>query len=175
MKRIFVFILAVELFSMVAMAQSFTLKSEDVKNTATGEQVANVFGCKGQNLSPQLHWAGAPAATKGFAITIFDKDAPRQGGFWHWVVYNIPATASSLKSGASNSLPPGAFNGLNDAGSFGYVGLCPPKGQRHEYIVTIYALKAKLPEMKDATPEKAASVIKNNSVGNASFSFFYQH
>lgn len=174
MKRVFISIIILQLFGMIAVAQSFSLKSEDVKGAVNVKFTANVFGCQGQNLSPQLRWEGAPAVTKYYAVTIFDKDAPRAGGFWHWLVYNIPSSVTMLKPGASNALPHGAISGLNDAGSFGYVGPCPPKGPRHEYIVTLYALKAKLPEAKEAKPQQLATQIKKNSIAKASFSFFYQ-
>ena len=51
------------------------------------EEIANVFGCKGVNISPSLSWSGAPADTKSFAITVYDPDAPTGSGFWHWVVF----------------------------------------------------------------------------------------
>lgn len=44
----------------VLSAQTFTLKSNDVGGQATQKQFANVFGCQGQNVSPQLSWENAP-------------------------------------------------------------------------------------------------------------------
>jgi phosphatidylethanolamine-binding protein (PEBP) family uncharacterized protein len=43
-------------------------------------QVANVFGCKGGDISPSLSWSGAPSDTKSFAITVYDPDAPTGSG-----------------------------------------------------------------------------------------------
>src|SRR5580698_220447 len=76
-----------------AQAQSMTLTSPDIKEggTIANEQVFKGFGCSGGNLSPALSWSGAPSATKSFALSIYDPDAPTGSGFWHWVVYNIPA------------------------------------------------------------------------------------
>ena len=50
----------------------------------------------GKNVSPALMWSGAPAATKQFALVMDDPDVPMPGGFVHWVVYKIPATAKGL-------------------------------------------------------------------------------
>ena len=108
----------------------------------------NGFGCRGQNLSPQLSWSGVPAGTKSFAINVYDPDAPTGSGWWHWVVFNIPANVSSLNEGASlKNMPQGAIESVTDFGSVGFGGFCPPKGDKaHRYIFTVYALKIeKLP------------------------------
>ena len=88
---------AVLAFSMLgaqaAFAQSMSLKSAEVSDGGAmkEEQVLNGFGCKGGNISPSLSWSGAPSATKSFAITNYGPDAPTGSGWWHWVVFNIPA------------------------------------------------------------------------------------
>jgi phosphatidylethanolamine-binding protein (PEBP) family uncharacterized protein len=66
------------------------------------ENVFNGSGCAGANISPEFHWSNAPSGTKSFAITIFDLDAPTGGGWWHWVVFNIPGTILELPAGAGN-------------------------------------------------------------------------
>ena len=78
--------------AQAAHAQSMSVKSAEVSDGSTikDEQVANVFGCKGGNISPSLSWSGAPSDAKSFAITVYDPDAPTGSGFWHWVVFNIP-------------------------------------------------------------------------------------
>ncbi|MDE1888197.1 MAG: YbhB/YbcL family Raf kinase inhibitor-like protein, partial [Gammaproteobacteria bacterium] len=74
-------------------AGGFTLTSPDIRDggTISMAQVFNGFSCKGQDISPALHWSGAPAGTQSFAVTIYDPDAPTGSGWWHWVVFNIPA------------------------------------------------------------------------------------
>src|SRR6202046_3637913 len=88
-----------------ANAQSMTLTSADIAEGATiaNEQVFKGFGCSGGNLSPALNWSGAPAATKSFAVSIYDPDAPTGSGWWHWVVFNIPAATTSLPKGAGDT------------------------------------------------------------------------
>ena len=113
-------------------ANALTLTSPDIKPNGkiSDEQVANVFGCEGKNVSPALSWSGAPKGTKSFAVSIYDPDAPTGSGFWHWVVVNIPADATSLAKGAGDpkaaALPVGALQTRTDFGVPGYGGPCPP-------------------------------------------------
>jgi len=108
-------------------------------NGAAQPKNAGFTACGGANVSPDLHWTGAPANTKSFAITEFDPDAPTGVGFWHWTVVNIPASVTSLDAGAA--LPAGAIAGLTDYGIAGYQGPCPPEGDGpHHYTFTVSAL-----------------------------------
>jgi Raf kinase inhibitor-like YbhB/YbcL family protein len=100
---------------------------------------ARFWGCTSAGVSPELSWAGAPAGTKSYVVTMFDPDAPTGSGFWHWVAWDIPATTTSLPTGAT--LPPGAISGENDGGTVGYTGPCPPAGDRtHHYEITVVAV-----------------------------------
>lgn len=154
MKKILVLVVLLSVtFSL--SAQTFTLKSNDVGGQATQKQFANTFGCKGENISPQLAWENAPAGTQSFAVTIYDKDAPTGSGFWHWVIFNIPTGVNELKSGAGdiskNLAPKEAIQIKTDAGTIGYMGPCPPPGAPHEYLITVFALKNKLELDQNAT------------------------
>src|SRR3954447_5856428 len=88
-----------------AQTSAFTLTSTDVHQgqKIASAQVFNGMGCTGNNSSPALEWRGAPAKTKSFAITAYDPDAPTGSGWWHWVVYNIPATATKLAAGGGRA------------------------------------------------------------------------
>ena len=98
-------------------AAGFTLTSAAFKNNAAVPEKYsfNAMGCTGENISPPLEWKNAPAGTKSFALMVHDPDAPTGSGWWHWVVYNIPADATSLPEGAggagSTTLPKGAVAG----------------------------------------------------------------
>ena len=87
------------------------------------ENVFNGSGCGGANVSPEFHWSGAPTGSKSFAITILDSDAPARGGWWHWVIFNIPETTSGLPAGAGNkgskALPPGSVECQHYSGETG--------------------------------------------------------
>ena len=106
--------------------------------------VFNGMGCNGQNISPALEWSNVPAGTKSFAVTMYDPDAPTGSGWWHWVMYNIPASTTGLVAGAGNgrNAPSGSAQGTTDFGTRGYGGPCPPVGDKpHHYHLTVFALK----------------------------------
>ena len=87
-----------------AAAQTMTLTSPDLASgTFATQYILNGFGCTGGNISPAVTWSNPPAGTKSFVLNVFDPDAPTGSGFWHWAVYNIPATATGLARGAGNS------------------------------------------------------------------------
>jgi Raf kinase inhibitor-like YbhB/YbcL family protein len=117
-------------------------------------------GCGGGNTSPQLSWSGAPPNTKSFVVTAFDPDAPTSTGFWHWVVYNIPATVTTLPAGAGANAAPvaGAGSGYTDFGFNHYGGPCPPTGDSpHHYIFTVYALD--VPKLEGASAKSTGAVV----------------
>lgn len=155
-------------------AHAFTLSSPDI--TAGGKiaaaQVFSAFGCKGGNVSPALAWSGAPAGTRSFALLMYDPDAPTGSGWWHWVLYNIPATATSLPAGAGdphkNLLPAGALQGRTDFGTPGYGGPCPPPGKPHHYHLWLYALKVERLEVPaDATAAYIGFNVRAQALGRA--------
>ena len=144
-------------WGMAANGQGMSLTSAEVKEggTLANEQVFKGFGCTGNNVSPSLSWSGAPSSTKSFAVSIYDPDAPTGSGWWHWVVFNIPANATSLPKGAgdakSTAMPKGAIQSRTDFGADGYGGPCPPPGDKpHHYQITVFAVDVdKLPDAKD--------------------------
>jgi Raf kinase inhibitor-like YbhB/YbcL family protein len=146
----------------------FIVSSTNVKSGST-MALAQVLGsCNGQNISPALNWSGEPAGTQSFALTMVDSDARNGKGWWHWSVFNIPASVHALAAGAasegSKDLPAGAIQGRTDFGFSHYGGPCPPVGDHaHHYEITVYALK--VPSlMLDATASGAqvgASLVPN--------------
>ena len=126
---------------------TFELTSEDITDgqPLKGDQVSGIMGAGGHDNSPQLSWSGFPEATKSFAVTVFDPDAPTASGFWHWAVANIPASTTTLAPGAGDDggtgLPHGTVTLKSDAGLARYVGAAPPAGHGpHRYFVAVHAL-----------------------------------
>lgn len=175
--RQFMLLVSLAILSNLAIAQQFELSSPTIKpdSTLTQEQVFNGFGCAGQNLSPVLQWTAGPAETKSYALTVYDPDAPTGSGWWHWVVYNIPAGTTDLQAGAGDvsgqKLPAGALQGRTDFGTQAFGGACPPEGDKpHHYIFTVYALKIEKIEVPvDSTAAMIGFMINANAVGKASF------
>jgi len=162
-------------------AGPFALSSADVKPGAriADKHVFNAFGCTGGNVSPALEWKNAPAGTKSFAVTVYDPDAPTGSGWWHWVLFNMPAGTNSLPAGAGDGsgskLPPGSVESRTDFGKPGYGGPCPPQGDRpHRYIFTVHALKTdKLDLAADSPAAMVGFMINANRLGKASFTATY--
>jgi Raf kinase inhibitor-like YbhB/YbcL family protein len=146
--RILVIVVALAMaITSQASARGLTLRSVAFNNGGTiGHHFTyHGYGCTGDNASPALRWSGAPAATKSFALTVYDPDAPHPGGWWHWVLFDLPASATGLAENAgedssTHSLPAHAIQGRTDFGSTSYGGPCPPPGKAHHYIFTLYAL-----------------------------------
>lgn len=162
-------------FSLHARAAGFTLTSPDVQ---AGHSIARTYvyrgsGCTGQNVSPALHWSGAPAGTKSFVVTVYDPDAPTGAGWWHWVVADIPAGVHGLPRGAGDpggkGLPAQAIQLRNDYGGHGYGGPCPPRGAPpHHYQFRVFALDvARLPVNGKTPPDQLGYLIHMHTLGVA--------
>ncbi len=126
---------------MLATALALLLASPDLRGGAPVPLPFVYAACGGRNRTPRLRWSGVPAGTRALALTVHDPDAPRPGGWTHWLVYGIPPGARGLGPG----LPPGAVAGRNDFGELGYGGPCPPPGPPHRYVFRLDALDARLP------------------------------
>jgi len=147
------------------MAMSFHISSAVFSN---GQTIPKKFTCDGPDVSPQLGWKEAPAATKSFALIMDDPDAP--AGTWvHWVLYNLPANTRELPEGMDKEeqLATGALQGRNDFRKIGYGGPCPPRGTPHRYYFRLYALDTKLDLKAGATKPDLEHAMKGHILGEA--------
>jgi Raf kinase inhibitor-like YbhB/YbcL family protein len=160
-------------------AQTFTLKSNSLGGQLTESQVFSGFGCTGKNISPHLSWTNAPENTKSFAVTVYDPDAPTGSGWWHWVIFNIPADTSELKEDAGNPdknlAPKGSIQSVTDFGKPGFGGACPPVGDTpHRYIFTVHALDIEKLNLNGTTqPAMVGFVLNQHAIAKASMISYY--
>ena len=100
------------------------------------------YTCEGDNVSPEFSWKEAPPETKSFALILHDPDAPRAGGFTHWVLYNIPAEKDGIDPGVpkQKEVPGTGIQGRNDSGEIGYV-IWGPALPRERTVTTLGFLR----------------------------------
>lgn len=128
--------------------------------------------CDGEDVSPALQWTGAPAGAKALALVLDDPDAP-VGAWVHWVLYDLPATATRLEEGLpktpslANGAKQGASWGVNTFERVGYSGPCPPPGKPHRYVFKLYALKTPLGLAPRATKDDVLKAMKGKILAEA--------
>lgn len=104
-------------------------------------QIPERYTGEGADVSPPLSWSPAPEGTQGYALICHDPDAPLVSangsyGFVHWVLYNLPASTTSLQENDSSGT-----SGMNDFGNPAYGGPMPPPGHGpHHYFFWVLAL-----------------------------------
>jgi hypothetical protein len=128
----------------------------DSTDITAGRAIPKAFmarQCGGTNRSPSLAWSGAPRSTASFAIIMHDADAPIPGGFYHWVIYNLPSRTDRFT--ANVKLQEDQL-GQTSAGRAEYHGPCPPPGPAHHYVITVYALD--LPHVAATSPLTGAQL-----------------
>ncbi|MFF0451017.1 YbhB/YbcL family Raf kinase inhibitor-like protein [Streptomyces sp. NPDC004609] len=148
---------------------SFTVVSDQL---AAGAALKDDQVHAAGNTSPHLRWEGFPPGAKSFAVTCFDPDAPTGSGFWHWVLFDIPASVTELPAGAGSGsfegLPAGAVHARNDYGSKDFGGAAPPAGENHRYVFTVYAVDTeKLGPDADASPAAVGFHLRFHTLGRA--------
>jgi Raf kinase inhibitor-like YbhB/YbcL family protein len=99
----------------------------------------------GADVSPALQWSGVPQGAKALVLMMEDPDAASPKPFTHWLIANIPSTATSLPAALPKSeklmQPGGAMHGANNAGTLAYYGPKPPPDDPvHHYHFQVFAL-----------------------------------
>ena len=141
-------------------------------------EIPSQYTCEGKDISPPLAWSGAPEKTKSFALIMDDPDAPDPKApkrvYVHWVLYNLPASASGLAEAVQPAkLPAGTKEGKNDWGRTGYGGPCPPIG-RHRYFHKLYALDTVLADLGTPTKKELEAAMEGHVLARAELIGTYQ-
>lgn len=144
-----------------AFPSDFALNSQAF---ADGGEIPQIYTCDGDGDSPQLAWDHAPDGAQSFGLIVRDPDAP-DGNFIHWVLYDIPAGASSLPSSPAGNVGTGE-EGSNSAGKNSYTGPCPPFGTHH-YNFTLYALDTQLSFAKPPSADDLTAGMEGHILGQA--------
>ena len=155
-------------------AMAFELVSSVVKNNEFMSSAQVHPKCGGENISPDLLWKNIPVDAKSLALVVHDPDAPRPGGFYHWIVVDIPAATTGLEMGMRVKSP--AIEVATDFGTPGYNGPCPPVGHSaHRYHFTIHALDVKKINLSPGlSPAAVESVIKSHTIESATITGLYE-
>ncbi|MFT4125811.1 MAG: YbhB/YbcL family Raf kinase inhibitor-like protein [Gordonia sp. (in: high G+C Gram-positive bacteria)] len=169
-------------YDVLPVLPGFTLTSENISDgePLANAQVSGLMGAGGQDLSPHLSWSGFPSATKSFAVTVYDPDAPTASGFWHWAVADIPATVTALPEGAGDDtgsgLPAGAVTLANDASLQRFIGAAPPPGHGpHRYFVVVHAVDVESLGLPDgATPAYLGFNLFSHAIARATLVGTYE-
>jgi Raf kinase inhibitor-like YbhB/YbcL family protein len=127
-----------------------------------GDAIPARYTCDGLDVSPSLSWGSATDRTRSLALIADDPDAPA-GTFVHWVIYDLPPDTRGLPEDVPNeqTLPSGAAQGMNGAGSVGYMGPCPPGGT-HRYFFKLYALDTELGLGGGATKDEVLDAMEGH-------------
>lgn len=102
----------------------------------------------GEGTSPAINWANVPAGTQSFVLNMHDMDVVRNktsDDQAHWVVWNIPATATGLREGVPKGaqLPDGSYQ-ISATGPMYRGPGAGANGPYHHYMFELYALDAKI-------------------------------
>lgn len=135
-----------------------------------GQDIPTVYSCDGQDRSPELEWVSPPPGTASFALIVSDPDAQ---DFTHWVLFDIPATATQLAEGETQV----GVAGKNDFGAAGYGGPCPPRGaQSHHYFFTLYALDTNSLQLSAGASRSAVeAALKPHILGQTQMIGLFKH
>lgn len=134
---------------------------------AAGQAIPVRYTCDGEDISPPLRWGEPPEGTQSLALIMDDPDAP-VGTFVHWVLFNLPATASELPEAVPSDaeLAGGGRHGQNSWKRLGYGGPCPPGGT-HRYFFKLYALDAPLDLEAGASKQQLLKAMEKHILARA--------
>ncbi len=138
----------------------------------TGVTMPRYYSPDGRNVSPPLAWRGLPEGTRQLAVLCQDHGAGRPPPWVHWVIYNIPSSATGLPEGIpfdpSEPVPEaiaGATQGNNSWGLPMYRGPAPPGTSVHHYHFAVFALDSELDLPPGLTRNELLDAIEGHVIG----------
>ena len=84
---------------------------------ADDQRIGELYSAYHDNLSPPLSWT-LELDAESFALVVEDPDAPRERPFVHWLIWNIPGTATGLSAGVPEDVERwcfGSWSSNNDS------------------------------------------------------------
>lgn len=140
-----------------------------------GSEIPPHYTSDGEDISPELSWQDAPDKTQSFVLIVHDPDAPRPGGFTHWVLYNIPSTTMHVDENISHDeqIAGLGLQGKNDGGKIGYIGPAPPSGT-HRYFFRLFAIDKMLDLTPGVTHKQVSAAIKGHILAQSELMGTYE-
>lgn len=125
----------------------------DLRSGAFGDEgvIPVRYSCEGDNVSPPLEWSKTGDEVQALALVMADLETPA-GIFHHWIVLDIDP---GIRSMAEGEVPAGANQAMGTSDNPTYIGPCPPVGEEHRYLFTIFPLDRRL-GLPDGTATKVA-------------------
>ena len=144
---------------------------------ADGDVIPARYTPDGENISPPLAFSAVPEGTVELALIVHDPDAPREGGWTHWVVYGMSPDIGGLPEALpAEGLPDGptVVQGTNTGGEIGYMGPAPPPGQAHRYQFRLYALSERTGREQGATHDELQAAMLGRIIDEAMLEGLYR-
>ncbi len=172
MERLFSGIITLSVLFFPASAKALEIKSPAFPD---GAYLSSQYSCDADNISPPFSWSDVPAGTESFVLICDDPDAPSKR-WTHWVIFNIPKDKTDLSKNIPQmgALEDGTIQGVNDFGTAGYSGPCPPAGRAHRYFFKLYALDSRLDLNENSTKAAVLEAIKGHVIAEAGISAIYR-
>lgn len=133
------------------------------------KRIPSQYTCDGANAIPPLQFSEVPKGTKSLALIVDDPDAPIEGSFTHWTVWNISPETTEIEEGVA---PPEGVQVKNDFGNLGYGGPCPPSGE-HRYMFKLYALDKELDLEEEAGKSEVEEAMEGSILESSTLMGLY--
>ena len=127
--------------------------------SAQGSVLPVRYTCDGVGLSPALSWSGAPAGTVAYAM-LMTTQPPTGGPKFNWLLYDIPATTTTIPEG---STAVGTFGFADDGAGRGYAPPCSKGPGPKQYTFTLHALSAR-PALGDPSQVRVTGSVLAESI-----------